>query len=185
MIKLSNQNKLLGNFIKKARLKRGYSGRKLAELADTSQSYLSQIEQGLKIPNPDLLSRIARGLNISYLRLLELSGHLDEATIQLLEDTAVTEFYTDVISQFIGIDQREMLHEMDNRNISLYDKSRDFDELERDKILLVSLLQEMHSRESNDLDKLLQSELNIYYKDRLLSKEEKEKLLTITKTILD
>lgn len=52
--------------------------RKLAERADISNPYLSQIERGLRKPSADILKAIARGLSISAETLYVRAGLLEE-----------------------------------------------------------------------------------------------------------
>lgn len=76
----------LGAFIREQRTTAKLSLRALAERADISNPYLSQIERGLRRPSADILQRVADGLRISaetlYVRagmLEERGGGLDEA----------------------------------------------------------------------------------------------------------
>src|SRR5690606_13623353 len=55
----------LGEFIREQRRQTRLSLRKLAEMADVSNPYLSQIERGLRKPSADILQQIARALSIS------------------------------------------------------------------------------------------------------------------------
>lgn len=51
--------------------------RKLAELADVSNPYLSQIERGLRRPSAEILQQLARALSISSESLYVRAGLLD------------------------------------------------------------------------------------------------------------
>ncbi len=53
------------------------SVRKLAELAEVSNPYLSQIERGLRKPSADILQQIAKALRISAEQLYVRAGILD------------------------------------------------------------------------------------------------------------
>jgi transcriptional regulator with XRE-family HTH domain len=53
------------------------SVRRLAELADVSNPYLSQIERGLRKPSADILQQIAKALQISAESLYVRAGILD------------------------------------------------------------------------------------------------------------
>ncbi|HUY86212.1 MAG TPA: helix-turn-helix transcriptional regulator, partial [Acidimicrobiales bacterium] len=55
----------LGEFIREQRSMSRLSLRRLAELADVSNPYLSQIERGLRKPSAEILQQIARALRIS------------------------------------------------------------------------------------------------------------------------
>ncbi len=67
----------VGEFIKNQREVARMSLRRLAEVADVSNPYLSQIERGLRKPSADILQQIARALKISAETLYERAGILD------------------------------------------------------------------------------------------------------------
>ncbi len=67
----------LGVFIRQQREVMRMSVRRLAELADVSNPYLSQIERGLRKPSADILQQIARALRISAEQLYVRAGILD------------------------------------------------------------------------------------------------------------
>jgi transcriptional regulator with XRE-family HTH domain len=78
----------LGRNIKFLRFRRQYSQANLAEKANISITFLSNIERGLKFPKPDILSRIAGSLDVEVYELFktdlvphdgkELINHLSE-----------------------------------------------------------------------------------------------------------
>ena len=61
----------LGKNIKNLRAHRQYSQADLAEIANISITYLSNIERGLKFPKPDILSQIAEGLEVEVYELFK------------------------------------------------------------------------------------------------------------------
>jgi len=61
----------LGNNIKLFRAHRQYSQADLAEKADISITFLSNIERGLKYPKPATLSQIADALNVEAYELFK------------------------------------------------------------------------------------------------------------------
>ena len=67
----------LGEFIRDQRHSAHLSVRRLAELADISNPYLSQIERGLRKPSAEILQSIAGALRISAETLYERAGFLD------------------------------------------------------------------------------------------------------------
>lgn len=67
----------LGDFIRSQREVARISVRRLAELADVSNPYLSQIERGLRKPSADILQQIAKALQISAESLYVRAGILD------------------------------------------------------------------------------------------------------------
>ena len=60
------------------------SVRRLAELAEVSNPYLSQIERGLRKPSAEILQQIARALRISAEQLYVRAGILDPNEAGLL-----------------------------------------------------------------------------------------------------
>ena len=66
----------LGDFIRSQREVARISVRRLAELADVSNPYLSQIERGLRKPSADILQQIAKALQISAEQLYIRAGLL-------------------------------------------------------------------------------------------------------------
>ena len=68
----------LGEFIREKRQRAELSLRKLAELADVSSVYLSQIEGGLRRPSADIMQKFAKGLQLSAETLYVRAGLLDE-----------------------------------------------------------------------------------------------------------
>jgi transcriptional regulator with XRE-family HTH domain len=67
----------IGSFIRQQRERSAISMRKLAERAEISNPYLSQIERGLRKPSAEILKRIARGLSVSAESLFERAGLLE------------------------------------------------------------------------------------------------------------
>ena len=68
----------LGKNIKSFRSKKRYSQADLAEIADISITFLSNIERGLKYPKPGILSQIAEALGIEVYELFKVN---DETTV--------------------------------------------------------------------------------------------------------
>jgi len=67
----------LGGFIREQRRVGGISLRKLSELAEISNPYLSQIERGLRHPSAEILQQIAKALQISAETLYVRAGILE------------------------------------------------------------------------------------------------------------
>ncbi|MCL2759770.1 MAG: helix-turn-helix domain-containing protein [Treponema sp.] len=61
----------LGKNIKFLRFRKSYSQADLAEKADISITFLSNIERGLKYPKPDILSKIAESLEVKVYELFK------------------------------------------------------------------------------------------------------------------
>lgn len=75
---LKRQLEALGGFIRNQRKLARLSLRDLADLAEVSNPYLSQIERGLHEPSVRVLGSIARALNLSAETLLHQAGLLDD-----------------------------------------------------------------------------------------------------------
>jgi transcriptional regulator with XRE-family HTH domain len=68
----------VGAFIRSQRELARMSVRKLAELADVSNPYLSQIERGLRRPSAEILQQVANALRISVESLYVRAGILPD-----------------------------------------------------------------------------------------------------------
>lgn len=66
----------VGEFIKAQREVASMSVRRLAEIAEVSNPYLSQIERGLRRPSAEVLQQIAKALKISVETLYVRAGIL-------------------------------------------------------------------------------------------------------------
>ncbi len=94
----------LGEFIREQRSMSRLSLRRLAELADVSNPYLSQIERGLRKPSAEILQQIAKALRISAETLYIRAGILEEKdpsdqdlTAAILSDMTISESQKQVI----------------------------------------------------------------------------------------
>jgi transcriptional regulator with XRE-family HTH domain len=70
----------LGEYIRLQRQMADLSLRRMAELTDVSNAYLSQVERGLHEPSLRVLRAIANALNMSAATLLAQAGMVDAAT---------------------------------------------------------------------------------------------------------
>ncbi len=68
----------LGGFIRMQRELADLSLRQLADMADVSNAYLSQVERGLYQPSAQVLKNLAEALDLSAATLYERAGLLDE-----------------------------------------------------------------------------------------------------------
>ncbi|MEZ5295133.1 MAG: helix-turn-helix transcriptional regulator [Ilumatobacteraceae bacterium] len=68
----------VGAFIRRQREQAEMSVRRLAELADVSNPYLSQIERGLRKPSAEILQQVAQALKISVETLYVKAGILPD-----------------------------------------------------------------------------------------------------------
>src|SRR3974390_2065524 len=87
----------LGAFIREQRENARLSVRRLSELTDASNPYLSQLERGLRRPSAEILQQIAKGLKISAETLYVRAGILDardmeaDLTEAILSEPSLTE----------------------------------------------------------------------------------------------
>jgi len=105
----------LGEYLREQRRQAQMSLRQLAEQADVSNPYLSQIERGLRRPSAGVLAQIAKALHISAESLYVRAGilDLDESGAQMVEhaialDPQLTErqktALLDIYRSFVGTD---------------------------------------------------------------------------------
>ena len=85
----------LGAFIREQRTEARLSLRRLADMAEVSNPYLSQIERGLRKPSAEILQRVASALRISaetlYVRAGILEAPSDDLQERIMADAALTE----------------------------------------------------------------------------------------------
>jgi transcriptional regulator with XRE-family HTH domain len=98
---------ILGKNIKFLRTRRGFTQAVLAEKADISIIFLSSIERGTKYPKPEVLARIAGGLEVEVFELFK--GDLvpsggRELVSRLSEDITekIQVAVADVFRQYLG-----------------------------------------------------------------------------------
>ncbi len=75
---ITERARVLGEFIREQRRVARLSLRKLSDMAEISNPYLSQIERGLRKPSAEILQQLARALRISAETLYVQAGILDE-----------------------------------------------------------------------------------------------------------
>ena len=97
----------LGKNIKIVRARRGLSQADLAEKADISITFLSNIERGIKYPLPNILSKIANALGVEVNQLFVANLASDESKellIHMSEDftKSVNLAMEEVIKRYLG-----------------------------------------------------------------------------------
>lgn len=68
----------IGDYLKEIRERRGLTMRQVAIKTNVSQPYLSQIENGIKKPSPEILKRLAPAYKVSYNDLMVVAGYLPD-----------------------------------------------------------------------------------------------------------
>lgn len=90
MFLLSRENTnsfMLGEFIKELRKEKGYTLREVAEKTGISNTYISNLENGVKdSPSMETLFKLSRALDVNYTQLLEKSGYINEKDNILTKD---------------------------------------------------------------------------------------------------
>ena len=84
-----NKLEQLGQILKGARIEKGYSTRKLAELSQVaSNAEISMLENAKRLkPDPIMLKAIAKILDLEYIELFQLIGYIDETIPENLKKT--------------------------------------------------------------------------------------------------
>ncbi len=104
----------LGDYLRQQREGAQLSLRQLAELADVSNPYLSQIERGLRRPSAQVLQQLAKALRISAEQLYVRAGIVSPAEgvagsveLAILGDPVLTErqkqSLLDVYASFLAL----------------------------------------------------------------------------------
>ncbi len=103
----------LGDYIKAQRDLAQMSLRQLANAAEVSNPYLSQVERGLRKPSAEILARIAQGLRISAETLYVQAGILadregdETVTTAIAADATLTERQRTTLLQIYAAFQAE------------------------------------------------------------------------------
>lgn len=67
--------KALGNAMREARLKRGFSQEAFADACELDRSYIGQVERGEKNISLESVLRVARGLEVKPSQLFAAAGY--------------------------------------------------------------------------------------------------------------
>jgi len=97
----------LGKKIKFLRFRKGLSQADLAEKANISITFLSTVERGIKFPQPDILSKLAKVLDVEVFELFKhdvVPSDDKEMMSQLSEDITknVNQTIANVFKQYMG-----------------------------------------------------------------------------------
>ena len=98
---------ILGNNIRTLRKETGWTQEKLAEKADISVPFMTQIELGRKTASLEVIEKIAKALGVSYERLFktESSNYKDvKHKLQILEKDFITNMTNQIHTMFDNID---------------------------------------------------------------------------------
>ena len=97
----------LGKNIKILRAKRGLSQADLAEKADISITFLSNIERGIKFPLPEILSKLANslGIEVNQLFMTDINSNQDKGLLNQMSEDFTKDVNTameKVIKRYLG-----------------------------------------------------------------------------------
>lgn len=137
-----------------------------------SDSYLSQIENGYKdLPKPALLRKLAIGLDVSPIYLMNLAGYSD-SYIDVENDVVKTEG-----------NNPKYLNEMRPINVTL--PCTEEIKTESGEHTIKELSDDELRRRLFDLHDLLNMEVDLYYKNASLTGEKRKKVRTILELIFE
>jgi HTH-type transcriptional regulator, competence development regulator len=68
-----------GQYLRSLRKNKGLTIRQLEDVSGVSNSYISQIEKGEKLPSPDILRKLHEHLGVSHGELMIKAGHINLA----------------------------------------------------------------------------------------------------------
>lgn len=204
-----------GSYIKRLRLENNLSSRKLAERSGISQGYLSQLETGAnKNPSPEIVKKLANGLNADYTLLMYKAGHITKDFFTQIneKDTSSNEIfdhnnqepqpyplysikdknsYEKQLESLTLLEIIELCHEYKhlkkNDNPEEKPHSLNNEKLKNIDFLYNYLAEENFSylyQNPIDLYTLLSLNIDTSFKQQLLTKKEKKQILNVLQAIL-
>lgn len=141
-----------------------------------SDSYLSQIENGKKgLPKPDLLRKLAVGLDISPIYLMNLAGYSD----------SYVDFENGLIKREDNKRVKDEKFLNKTRNIDVNLPSTEEIKIKNGEETIRELSDDELRRRLFDLHDLLNMEIDLYYKNTFLTDEKRKKVRTILELIFE
>ena len=141
-----------GTELRRIRKEKKLSIRKLGELSGISHAYLSQIENKKReAPKPELIRKLAEGLQVNIIYLMLLAGHID-----------ISDYKN-------GIDFNELTEDE-------LDELADLQQQANEKIEMEPHFLSTFLKTTNLNFILNELEDDVYYKERLLTSKEREKI---------
>lgn len=89
--------------LKDFRKMRGLSQFKLAELCESSQAYIAEIEVGKKFPSPDMIERIATALDLESYCLFQNKPIGDGRVLTPLQRQEITAKVFDSVAKIVNL----------------------------------------------------------------------------------
>lgn len=160
------------NYIKKVREDKGLKMRELERLSGISQSYISQIENGKRsIPTPDVIKKLANGLNENPIDLMVLAGYFSKEEAEQRKK---------ILNQLKKEQEEDRKESYNYFNVE-YPKHIIYDDDDGTSNIRETTIEDVY-----DIFSLLHIDnCDIYYKYKKITNEEKKKILTMLKTILE
>ena len=89
--------------LKEFRKTRGISQSKLAELCESSQAYIAEIEIGKKFPSPDMVERIASALDLESYHLFQNKPVAGNRVLTPLQREEIVAKVLDSVSKIVNL----------------------------------------------------------------------------------
>ena len=86
--------------LKDFRKSRKLSQAKLAEICDSSQAYIGEIEVGKKFPSPEMIEKIASALDIESYCLFQNNAKTDIRTLTPLQKQEIIDKIAKIVSDY-------------------------------------------------------------------------------------
>lgn len=173
---------ILGMKIRQTRHQNKQSLKQLSEISGLSLSYISEIEKGKKYPKPEMLFKLAKGLNSTYEELVSLKFENDGNPVTAILNSP---FLNELPLKEFGISMTEIFELANNTPTkasafiqTLLEIGRNYD-LQVEHFLLASLrsYQKMHLNYFPELENLAAIFLKEKLKTQILSPSFLEQLL--------
>ena len=81
---------------------RGFSQSKLAELCESSQAYIAEIEVGKKFPSPDMIEKIASSLDVESYCLFQNKPIARNRTLNPIQRKEIAKKVSDSVIKIIS-----------------------------------------------------------------------------------
>lgn len=153
-------------YIREKRKEKNLSLKEVARRGGFSHSYLSQLENSKRNPKPELLRKLAIGLNEPYMSLMEKAG---------FSETPHYDSLIDVFTDNSKRNRREITVSLPSRRITKHEGLTAFGTFSEEEL----------KRRLFDLKYLLEMDVDLYYNEKNLSKEEKKKISDMLQILLE
>ena|SRR5699024_7151993 len=160
--------------------------REVQRATGISHTYLSTLEKGFdprtkkpRQPSFEVIEKLSEYYKVPYLELLKKAGYIDDTSNEAM---TITEPYFVIEALEKSFNNNELLELLLENNIPYQYNNQYTPEKNEERKLELS---NFFSKNLRDLSDLFDSKTDLYYKNRLLTEEEKQKILSIIKTLLN